>query len=149
MLAAKSQPIWPRRTGARRVSTAHRPRSSGDLFRGVLIGRLLQALFIMVYTPHLTSCPSIKLHCFRTQSHTDGYNEMHFEDENDQEMVHFHAQDMKTDVLNNRYRDIGNDEELKWAETKKIRSMAIAKKPFMAIKLQRQNKRLKSKSTKT
>ncbi|WP_114786176.1 type VI secretion system Vgr family protein [Vibrio tetraodonis] len=51
---------------------------------------------------------------FRTQSHkADGYNEMHFEDENDQEMVHFHAQkDMKTKVLNNRYRDIGNDEEL-------------------------------------
>ncbi|GLT17063.1 type VI secretion protein VgrG [Vibrio zhanjiangensis] len=52
---------------------------------------------------------------FRTQSHkADGYNEMHFEDDNDQEMVHFRAQkDMKTKVLNNRYRDIGNDEELK------------------------------------
>ncbi|MFY2508238.1 type VI secretion system tip protein TssI/VgrG [Vibrio pectenicida] len=51
---------------------------------------------------------------FRTQSHkADGYNEMHFEDENDQEMVHFRAQkDMKTKVRNNRYRDIGNDEEL-------------------------------------
>ncbi|WP_221740611.1 type VI secretion system Vgr family protein, partial [Vibrio pectenicida] len=51
---------------------------------------------------------------FRTQSHkADGYNEMYFEDENDQEMVHFRAQkDMKTKVLNNRYRDIGNDEEL-------------------------------------
>ncbi|MCU8487020.1 type VI secretion system tip protein VgrG [Vibrio vulnificus] len=51
---------------------------------------------------------------FRTQSHkADGYNEMHFEDENDQEKVYFHAQkDMKTKVLNNRYRDIGNDEEL-------------------------------------
>ncbi|WP_341665917.1 type VI secretion system tip protein TssI/VgrG, partial [Vibrio sp.] len=51
---------------------------------------------------------------FRTQSHkADGYNEMHFEDENDQEEVHFRAQkDMKTKVLNNRYRDIGNDEEL-------------------------------------
>ena len=48
---------------------------------------------------------------FRTQSHkADGYNEMHFEDENDQEMVHFHAQKyIKTNVLNNRYRDIGND----------------------------------------
>ena len=52
---------------------------------------------------------------FRTQSHkADGYNEMHFEDENDQEEVYFHAQrNMKTKVLNNRYRDIGNDEELK------------------------------------
>ncbi|HCE5247582.1 TPA: type VI secretion system tip protein VgrG [Vibrio parahaemolyticus] len=52
---------------------------------------------------------------FRTQSHkAEGYNEMYFEDESDQEEVHFHAQkDMKTKVLNNRYRDIGNDEELK------------------------------------
>ncbi|EKH9202073.1 type VI secretion system tip protein VgrG, partial [Vibrio parahaemolyticus] len=52
---------------------------------------------------------------FRTQSHkAEGYNEMYFEDENDQEEVHFRAQkDMKTKVLNNRYRDIGNDEELK------------------------------------
>ncbi len=52
---------------------------------------------------------------FRTQSHkAEGYNEMYFEDENDQEVVHFRAQkDMKTKVLNNRYRDIGNDEELK------------------------------------
>ena len=51
---------------------------------------------------------------FRTQSHkAEGYNEMYFEDENDQEEVHFRAQkDMKTKVLNNRYRDIGNDEEL-------------------------------------
>ena len=52
---------------------------------------------------------------FRTQSHkAEGYNEMHFEDENGQEMVYFHAQKkMRTKVLNNRYRDIGNDEELK------------------------------------
>ncbi|MBN3572410.1 type VI secretion system Vgr family protein [Vibrio neptunius] len=52
---------------------------------------------------------------FRTQSHkADGYNEMYFEDENDQQEVHLRAQkDMKTTVLNNRYRDIGNDEELK------------------------------------
>ena len=52
---------------------------------------------------------------FRTQSHkAEGHNEMYFEDENDQEEVHFRAQkDMKTKVLNNRYRDIGNDEELK------------------------------------
>ncbi len=52
---------------------------------------------------------------FRTQSHkADGYNEMYFEDKNDQEEVRFRAQkDMKTKVLNNRYRDIGNDEELK------------------------------------
>ena len=52
---------------------------------------------------------------FRTQSHkAEGYNEMYFEDESDQEEVHFRAQkDMKTKVLNNRYRDIGNDEELK------------------------------------
>jgi type VI secretion system VgrG family protein len=54
---------------------------------------------------------------FRTQSHkAEGYNEMYFEDESDQEEVHFRAQkDMKTKVLNNRYRDIGNDEELKIA----------------------------------
>ena len=39
---------------------------------------------------------------------------MYFEDENDQEEVHFRAQkNMKTKILNNRYRDIGNDEELK------------------------------------
>ena len=52
---------------------------------------------------------------FRTQSHkAEGYNEMYFEDESDQEEVHFRAQkDMKTKVLNNRYRDIGNDEVLK------------------------------------
>lgn len=52
---------------------------------------------------------------FRTQSHkAEGYNEMYFEDDSDQEEVHFRAQkDMKTKVLNNRYRDIGNDEELK------------------------------------
>lgn len=52
---------------------------------------------------------------FRTQSHkAEGYNEMSFEDENDQEEVYFRAQkDMKTKILNNRYRDIGNDEELK------------------------------------
>lgn len=52
---------------------------------------------------------------FRTQSHkAEGYNEMYFEDENDQEEVYFRAQkDMKTKVLNNRYRDIGNDEDLK------------------------------------
>ncbi|PQJ42684.1 type VI secretion protein VgrG [Vibrio campbellii] len=52
---------------------------------------------------------------FRTQSHkAEGYNEMYFEDQSDQEEVHFRAQkDMKTKVLNNRYRDIGNDEELK------------------------------------
>uniref|UniRef100_UPI00069608D6 type VI secretion system tip protein TssI/VgrG n=1 Tax=Vibrio neptunius TaxID=170651 RepID=UPI00069608D6 len=51
---------------------------------------------------------------FRTHSHkADGYNEMYFEDENDQQEVYFRAQkDMKTKVLNNRYRDIGNDEEL-------------------------------------
>ncbi|WP_339388287.1 type VI secretion system Vgr family protein, partial [Vibrio caribbeanicus] len=52
---------------------------------------------------------------FRTQSHkAEGHNEMYFEDENDQEEVHFRAQkNMKTKILNNRYRDIGNDEELK------------------------------------
>lgn len=51
---------------------------------------------------------------FRTQTHKgDGYNEMSFEDEANQEQVYFHAQkDMKTKVLNNRFRTIGNDEEL-------------------------------------
>ncbi len=52
---------------------------------------------------------------FRTQSHkAEGYNELYFEDENNQQELHFRAQkDMQTKVLNNRYRDIGNDEELK------------------------------------
>lgn len=51
---------------------------------------------------------------FRTQTHKgEGYNEMSFEDEANQEQVYFHAQkDMKTKVLNNRFRTIGNDEEL-------------------------------------
>lgn len=51
---------------------------------------------------------------FRTQTHKgEGYNEMSFEDEANQEEVYFHAQkDMKTNVLNNRFRTIGNDEEL-------------------------------------
>ncbi|MCK6265888.1 type VI secretion system tip protein VgrG, partial [Vibrio sp. ZSDE26] len=50
----------------------------------------------------------------RTQSHkAEGHNELYFEDEAQQEEIHFRAQkDMKTDVLNNRYRHIGNDEEL-------------------------------------
>ncbi|PQJ89299.1 type VI secretion system tip protein TssI/VgrG [Aliivibrio sifiae] len=51
---------------------------------------------------------------FRTQTHKgEGYNEMSFEDEANQEEVYFHAQkDMRTKVLNNRFRTIGNDEEL-------------------------------------
>ncbi len=51
---------------------------------------------------------------FRTQTHKgDGFNEMSFEDETNQEQVYFHAQkDMRTLVLNNRFRTIGNNEEL-------------------------------------
>ncbi len=49
---------------------------------------------------------------FRTQSHkADGYHELYFEDEADQEMFALRSQkDMRTEVVNNRYRDIGNDE---------------------------------------
>ncbi|CAQ81895.1 VgrG protein, VgrG-2 (plasmid) [Aliivibrio salmonicida LFI1238] len=51
---------------------------------------------------------------FRTQTHKgEGYNEMSFEDEANQEQVYFHAQkDMRSKVLNNRFRTIGNDEAL-------------------------------------
>ncbi|GEM75147.1 type VI secretion system Vgr family protein [Vibrio sagamiensis] len=54
---------------------------------------------------------------FRTQTHKGtGYNELSFEDEANQEEVYIHAQkDMSTKVLNNRYRDIGQDEFLKVA----------------------------------
>ncbi|WP_045494666.1 type VI secretion system Vgr family protein [Vibrio hyugaensis] len=83
----------------------------GDPDRPLVTGAVYNGLHTPPY-----SLPENKTRTvFRTQSHkAEGYNEMYFEDENDQEEVHFRAQkDMKTKVLNNRYRDIGNDEELK------------------------------------
>ncbi|WP_233902684.1 type VI secretion system tip protein TssI/VgrG [Vibrio owensii] len=85
----------------------------GDPDRPLVTGAVYNGLHTPPY-----SLPENKTRTvFRTQSHkAEGYNEMYFEDENDQEEVHFRAQkDMKTEVLNNRYRDIGNDEELKVA----------------------------------
>ncbi|WP_425635589.1 type VI secretion system tip protein TssI/VgrG [Vibrio owensii] len=82
----------------------------GDPDRPLVTGAVYNGLHTPPY-----SLPENKTRTvFRTQSHkAEGYNEMYFEDENDQEEVHFRAQkDMKTKVLNNRYRDIGNDEEL-------------------------------------
>ncbi|WP_276324925.1 type VI secretion system tip protein TssI/VgrG [Photobacterium halotolerans] len=49
----------------------------------------------------------------RTQTHKeDGYNEISFEDEVNQEEVFFHAQkNLRTTVINDRYGEIGQDEE--------------------------------------
>ncbi|WP_258070329.1 type VI secretion system tip protein TssI/VgrG [Vibrio jasicida] len=85
----------------------------GDPDRPLVTGAVYNGL----HTPPYALPENKTRTVFRTQSHkAEGYNEMYFEDESDQEEVHFRAQkDMKTEVLNNRYRDIGNDEELKVA----------------------------------
>ncbi|MBN3552668.1 type VI secretion system Vgr family protein, partial [Vibrio neptunius] len=82
----------------------------GDPDRPLVTGAVYNGLHLPPY-----SLPEHKTRTvFRTQSHkAEGHNELYFEDENNQERVYLRAQkDMKTKVLNNRYRDIGNDEEL-------------------------------------
>lgn len=82
----------------------------GDPDRPLVTGAVYNGL----HTPPYALPENKTKTVFRTQTHKgDGYNEMSFEDEANQEQVYFHAQkDMKTDVLNNRFRTIGNDEEL-------------------------------------
>ncbi|EEX32056.1 MULTISPECIES: type VI secretion system Vgr family protein [Vibrio] len=83
----------------------------GDPDRPLVTGAVYNGLH---YPPY--SLPENKTRTtFRTQTHKGtGYNEMSFEDEANQEEIYFHAQkDMSTKVLNNRYRDIGQDEFLK------------------------------------
>ncbi|MEZ8024199.1 MULTISPECIES: type VI secretion system tip protein TssI/VgrG [unclassified Vibrio] len=85
----------------------------GDPDRPLVTGAVYNGLH---YPPY--SLPENKTRTtFRTQTHKGtGYNELSFEDEANQEEVYIHAQkDMSTKVLNNRYRDIGQDEFLKVA----------------------------------
>ncbi|CAM3213811.1 type VI secretion system tip protein VgrG [Vibrio neptunius] len=82
----------------------------GDPDRPLVTGAVYHGLHFPPY-----SLPENKTRTtFRTQTHKGtGYNEMSFEDEANQEEIYFHAQkDMATKVLNNRYRDIGQDEFL-------------------------------------
>ncbi|GAA5644942.1 MULTISPECIES: type VI secretion system Vgr family protein [Vibrio] len=83
----------------------------GDPDRPLVTGAVYNGLH---YPPY--SLPENKTRTtFRTQTHKGtGYNELSFEDEANQEEIYIHAQkDMSTKVLNNRYRDIGQDEFLK------------------------------------
>ncbi|EGQ8038931.1 MULTISPECIES: type VI secretion system Vgr family protein [Vibrio] len=85
----------------------------GDPDRPLVTGAVYNGLHFPPY-----SLPENKTRTtFRTQTHKGtGYNELSFEDEANQEEVYIHAQkDMSTKVLNNRYRDIGQDEFLKVA----------------------------------
>ncbi|MBW3698166.1 type VI secretion system tip protein VgrG [Vibrio sp. T187] len=85
----------------------------GDPDRPLVTGAVYNGLH---YPPY--SLPENKTRTtFRTQTHKgSGYNELSFEDEANQEEVYIHAQkDMSTKVLNNRFRDIGQDEFLKVA----------------------------------
>jgi type VI secretion system secreted protein VgrG len=85
----------------------------GDPDRPLVTGAVYNGLHFPPY-----SLPENKTRTtFRTQSHKGtGYNELSFEDEANQEEVYIHAQkDMSTKVLNNRFRDIGQDEFLKVA----------------------------------
>ncbi len=85
----------------------------GDPDRPLITGAVYNGLHNPPY-----SLPDNKTRTtFRTQTHKgDGYNELSFEDEANQEEIYIHAQkDMSTKVLNNRYRDIGQDEFLKVA----------------------------------
>ncbi len=82
----------------------------GDPDRPLITGAVYNGLHQPPY-----SLPEHKTRTvFRTQSHkAEGYHELYFEDEADQEMFALRSQkDMRTEVLNNRYRDIGNDEFL-------------------------------------
>ncbi|WP_299015043.1 type VI secretion system tip protein VgrG [uncultured Photobacterium sp.] len=83
----------------------------GDPDKPLVTGAVYNGLH---YPPY--SLPENKTRTtFRTQTHKgSGYNELSFEDEANQEEIHIHAQkDMSTKVLNNRFRDIGQDEFLK------------------------------------
>ncbi len=83
----------------------------GDPDRPLVTGAVYNGLNLPPYTlPEHKTRTTI-----RTQTHKgEGYNELSFEDEADQEEIYIHAQrDMSTKVLNNRYRDIGQDEYLK------------------------------------
>ncbi|GAL20877.1 VgrG-3 protein [Vibrio maritimus] len=85
----------------------------GDPDRPLVTGAVYNGLHFPPY-----SLPENKTRTtFRTQTHKGtGYNELSFEDEADQEEVYIHAQkDMSTKILNNRFRDIGQDEFLKVA----------------------------------
>ncbi len=82
----------------------------GDPDRPLITGAVYNGLHQPPY-----SLPEHKTRTvFRTQSHkAEGFHELYFEDEAEQEMLALRSQkDMRTEVLNNRYRDIGNDEFL-------------------------------------
>ncbi|MGF1696315.1 type VI secretion system tip protein VgrG [Vibrio lamellibrachiae] len=83
----------------------------GDPDRPLVTGAVYHGLHFPPY-----SLPENKTRTtFRTQTHKgSGFNELSFEDEANQEEVYIHAQkDMSTKVLNDRFRDIGQDEFLK------------------------------------
>ena len=83
----------------------------GDPDRPLVTGAVYNGLH---YPPY--ALPENKTRTtFRTQTHKGtGYNELSFEDEANQEEIYIHAQkDMSTKVLNDRFRDIGQDEFLK------------------------------------
>ncbi|MCG7497904.1 type VI secretion system tip protein VgrG [Vibrio sp. Of7-15] len=83
----------------------------GDPDRPLVTGAVYNGLHFPPY-----SLPENKTRTtIRTQTHKGvGYNELSFEDEANREEVYIRAQkDMSTEVLNNRFRDIGNDEFLK------------------------------------
>ncbi|SKA61888.1 type VI secretion system tip protein VgrG [Enterovibrio nigricans] len=82
----------------------------GDPDRPLVTGSVYHGLHFPPY-----SLPENKTRTtFRTQTHKGaGFNELSFEDEANQEEVFIRAQkDMSTEVLNNRYRRIGQDEFL-------------------------------------
>lgn len=83
----------------------------GDPDRPLVTGSVYNGIN---YPPY--SLPSNKTRTtFRTQTYKgDGYNELSFEDQANQEEIYIHAQkNMSTRVLNHRFRDIGQDEFLK------------------------------------
>ncbi|MCK6263549.1 type VI secretion system tip protein VgrG [Vibrio sp. ZSDE26] len=83
----------------------------GDPDRPLVTGAVYNGLHFPPY-----SLPENKTRTtFRTHTHKgSGFNELSFEDEANQEEVYIHAQkDMSTKVLNDRFRNIGQDEFLK------------------------------------